>query len=309
MIRYNIKKNYINHKLKGYINRIKDDNLKEMVEWCIDGGKRLRAVIVLDVCESQLKNNNKFNKMEDLELVDNISIACELLHNASLIIDDLPCMDNDIMRRNKETIHYKYGERKAHLLFYYLMSEIGNLLKENINKCEWITKTHKNQVIKLLLNNYLDNLNMAITGQFLDVYPLQQLKDNKELKLVGNIKKEYIIKMIMNKTSPFFELSFISGYLLSNGDINHLDKVRKIGQLFGLVFQISDDFIDEKEDLERGLDTLMQNYVLLIGKKESYRDFMEYIELLKTLLLELDLYSKLMEELIDYLMNRVKNHK
>lgn len=306
MIEYNKKKKYINSKLEDYINDIKDDNLKEMVEWCLNGGKRLRAIIVLDICESQMKSNNKYNDIDDLELVLNISVACELLHNASLIIDDLPCMDNDIMRRGKETIHYKYGEKKAHLLFYYLMTEISHLLKKDIDKCDFITKEYKNQIIKLLLSNYLDNLNMAITGQFLDIYPLQDLKKNKQLKLVGNIKKEYIIKMIMNKTSPFFELSFISGYLLSNGDLNNLDKVRKVGQLFGLVFQISDDFEDEKKDLDRGLDMLMQNYVLLIGKNDSYRDFMEYIELLKTLLLELNLYSKLMEELINYLINRVK---
>lgn len=306
MIEYNKKKKYINSKLEDYINDIKDDNLKEMVEWCLNGGKRLRAIIVLDICESQMKSNNKYNDIDDLELVLNISVACELLHNASLIIDDLPCMDNDIMRRGKETMHYKYGEKKAHLLFYYLMTEISHLLKKDIDKCDFITKEYKNQLIKLLLSNYLDNLNMAITGQFLDIYPLQDLKKNKQLKLVGNIKKEYIIKMIMNKTSPFFELSFISGYLLSNGDLNNLDKVRKVGQLFGLVFQISDDFEDEKKDLDRGLDMLMQNYVLLIGKNDSYRDFMEYIELLKTLLLELNLYSKLMEELINYLINRVK---
>lgn len=75
-----------------------------------------------------------------------------------------------------------------------------------------------------------------------------------------------------------------------------------------MVFQISDDFEDELEDKHRGIESLMQNYVLLNEKEKSYRDFIEYTELLIGLLKEIHLYSNVMEELIHYLIDRVKKH-
>ena len=76
-------------KIKKYICDNEDIELKKMLTYSLDGGKRLRSIIALYIFEN-------FNKK-----YDNIVIAIELLHTASLILDDLPCMDNDSYRRNK----------------------------------------------------------------------------------------------------------------------------------------------------------------------------------------------------------------
>ena len=86
--------------------------------------------------------------------IDLTKFACfiELFHNASLIIDDLPCMDNDLYRRNKKTVHYKYGVVKAQLTVNIMM-ELGNkLLNDNFDLVEKmnIYNKEKMNLIKLI---------------------------------------------------------------------------------------------------------------------------------------------------------------
>ena len=80
---------------------INDYEIRNMIKYCLEGGKRLRPIICFYLLE-------KFN-IENKSII----IAIEFLHCSSLILDDLPCMDNDNYRRNKLTFHKKYSEKKS----------------------------------------------------------------------------------------------------------------------------------------------------------------------------------------------------
>ena len=91
------------------------DEFKEIINYVLKGGKRLRPIIIYEITQKMNFNNNtKFNN-------DLLGVILELLHSASLIIDDLPCMDNDSERRGQPSAHVKYGKTGAQLLSYSLL--------------------------------------------------------------------------------------------------------------------------------------------------------------------------------------------
>ena len=108
----------INDKINTVIeeNFTKNETLLEMIKHALYGGKRLRAVIPIVI--SQIL-------CEKIDLTK-MAICIELFHNCSLIIDDLPCMDNDKYRRDRKTVHYKYGITKAQLLVNILLNLANN---------------------------------------------------------------------------------------------------------------------------------------------------------------------------------------
>ena len=86
-------------------------------------------------------------------------------------------------------------------------------------------------------------------------------------------------------------------------------ELRDIAQLFGIIFQISDDFEDQKQDSEKSCKSLVQNYVIVVGKEKAVSDF----EILKksfiNKMIKMNLYSDLFSEIIEYLTNRVEKYK
>ena len=85
-------------------------------------GKKIRPLIFLNIVEAR-----SFTFDSD---ISRLAISIEMLHCASLIIDDLPSMDNDKLRRGEETVHVKYGVKKAHMLANkYILEAIGNILE------------------------------------------------------------------------------------------------------------------------------------------------------------------------------------
>ena len=103
------------------------------------GGKRLRPIISF-IIFNKLKekiNSNLLNNYSEKEILD-LCLSTEIIHNISLILDDLPCMDNDNFRRDKETIHYKYGCHSAIGIIFHILDLYYNSIKENIKKEEKI---------------------------------------------------------------------------------------------------------------------------------------------------------------------------
>ena len=80
-------------------------------------------------------NNNKNSNNNTINIIE-VSNIIELLHNASLILDDFPCMDNDLFRRNKPTVHYKYGLTKSNFIINFLISQTLIIFNENIFNSE-----------------------------------------------------------------------------------------------------------------------------------------------------------------------------
>lgn len=301
-----IKKNQnnVNNILNIFLKQnVKNNKLNEIVSWSLTGGKRLRSMIVLDI-------TNSVNNMKGLNINNNkLAISCEFLHTASLVIDDLPCMDNDNYRRDIKTIHYKYGVDNAYLVSGFLISQVLKLINENIDDIKSkFSEDYVNEIKEKILNNYLINYNIAILGQYVDIYPLK-VASEQNISFVGQIKEEYLRKIILDKTAPFFEISFVSSYLLSGGTLQNYEEIREISQLFGIIFQISDDFEDQKQDINKSCKSLVQNYVIVIGKEKAFRDFEKLKNILIMKMKKLQLYSKLFIEILNYLTERVETYK
>ena len=193
---------------------------KAMKYSSIKGGKRIRAFLVSEA--SKIVNLSKHNAMI-------ISSSIESIHSYSLIHDDLPSMDNDDFRRGKPSNHRRFGEATAILAGDALHDFAFQLLSGNLNNID------EKKNIKLI--NYLSlctGYEGLAGGQSLDL-----IYENK------NISKKKIIEMYYKKTGKLFEFSFASPFIINKQSEKRVNFSKNYGSLFGTLFQIADDFIDE----------------------------------------------------------------
>ena len=193
---------------------------KAMKYSSIKGGKRIRAFLVSEA--SKIVNLSKHNAMI-------ISSSIESIHSFSLIHDDLPSMDNDDFRRGNPSNHRKYGEATAILAGDALHDFAFQLLSGNLNNID------EKRNIKLI--NYLSlctGYEGLAGGQSLDL-----IYENKK------ISKKKIIEMYYKKTGKLFEFSFSSPFIIKKQSNKRVNFSKNYGSLFGALFQIADDFIDE----------------------------------------------------------------
>ncbi len=279
----------------------KNADLLDMVKHALYGGKRLRAIIPI-VISSILDKNVDLTKF---------AICIELFHNCSLIIDDLPCMDNDNYRRNRQTVHYKYGLTKAQIIVNILLNLANKLLYENINEIKKMNKfdeSYLNKISIIIQKNINDNLGLfgAATGQFIDTCPINKFLTKDEYELNYN-SMDKLLNLIHLKTSTLFEISFVASYLLSGGNIDNLDKLKKAVKYFGLAFQISDDFEDIKQDMERNLkdDQFNPNLVCKYGREKILKIYEKSVSEFILILKELNIYHNVFKEIIEFLQKRI----
>jgi geranylgeranyl diphosphate synthase type II len=269
----------------------------------LDGGKRLRSVITLTVAEA-------LNPKIDLT---KFALCVELLHNTSLVIDDMPCMDNDNYRRGKETIHFKYGSCKAQALVSYFLKKAYGFLHSNYTE---LKDKHPNdsKIDSIILSIYdILNKNMgflgAATGQFIDICPMNSIiKEESYKKYYKSV--ENILDLIYLKTTTFFEIGFLPAYLLSlnrEATSAELDKVHKLVKYFGLAFQISDDFDDIEQDKNRVNSEYNPNIVCKYGLEEARSIYDDALDQFLKLSSELNINHVVFNELCDFLNNRVNS--
>ena len=110
---------YIKNDFQEYLDNNNNSKVAEILKYSLEGGKCIRGFLVKHIMNTL--SENKINFWEPI-------VSIELLHNSSLIIDDLPCMDNDNYRRGKLSTFVKFGERHAILFSMYLVSESFKLL-------------------------------------------------------------------------------------------------------------------------------------------------------------------------------------
>ncbi len=218
--------------IQKYIRSFKEKNqLQKAVSYALlSGGKRLRPLIVLLIAESV---NKKAPVMPS-------ALAVEFFHTASLIADDLPCMDNDAKRRNKPSLHKKFGESTAILASYALISAGYSMLFENaklLSQKKIISENQAHFLCSQALKQVSEiaGINGAVGGQFLDLYP-------------PSLKETTVLKIIEKKTAMLFELSFGLGFLFGGGDLKFLKVVKTCGSHLGMAFQLADDLHDLKQD-------------------------------------------------------------
>ena len=263
--------------LKSYIKKqSKTELIRSMKYGLLPGGKKIRSKILIDV--------GKIFNLNYRSLI-RVGAAVECIHAYSLIHDDLPCMDNDSIRRGKLSTHKKFGESTAVLagnslltLAFEIISDRSLLLKEN-TKVKLIN----------LISECSGHTGIA-GGQYLDL--------NYERKKI--IKKK-IIDMQIKKTGKLFAFCCIAPAIISNKNKKVIRLFEKIGYEIGLLFQITDDLIDykgiarkagkkTKKDEKKGKATLIS----LLG----YKNTIKYTSKIKNNILnKINYYGKKSESL------------
>lgn len=243
-------------------NNSKDDSEKlKLLQYAFIGGKRLRPIISLEIFNSLNKNN-------EMTSCNDIILFIELLHSASLILDDLPCMDNDDFRRGIMTFHKKFGSNKAFMVSNFLIGKACSIIIKS-----FLLGGRENNFIRLVVRDIFNN-NLSISiGQivdlsyndinidFIDKVILKLSQNSYFYRFLNdfcknnNLKIEIVLKQLVllnMKTYPLFYLSFLLPFLVTNNvqidDTDSLNKIEFLALSFSILFQICDDFEDFDKD-------------------------------------------------------------
>lgn len=246
------------------------------------GGKRIRPIIILEIASyiNPLWRNNEvsYNKIK------RFAVTIELIHCTSLIIDDLPSMDNDMYRRNELTFHAKYGRHSAYLMVFNLLVLIKKLIHENDDHS--MTYLELEELINLEMTN-------LVNGQKYDLDSSWN-KGSRTLK-IAELKTASLFKLAT--MGPFYLLNECNK---DNQQIK--DKLSVLGTHLGMAFQLSDDFIDMT------IDNSSNNYGLETSPEQLINKYIEYVNMIKLNLKELKLKKKsVIYTILSLMTKRFKN--
>lgn len=243
--------------------------LKEACAYALkSGGKRLRPILVLMIGEA----------LGNLDVMP-AAFSAECFHTASLIADDLPCMDNDAMRRGLPTTHIAFGETAAVLASFTLMGAGYGGIHENGKKMA--LDGEKRAMICLGEAVRCAGLNGATQGQFLDLCP-------------PDLKLETMQNIIYKKTVTLFEISFVFGWVFGGGDLEKITELKKCAYHLGTAFQIADDLDDVTQ--AKGM-----NFALALGREKAISYLEQEIASLEKKLKELHIWSPSFEYIVNSL--------
>lgn len=248
------------------------------------GGKRIRPLLML-----LTYNMYKENWREILEF----SSAIEMIHTYSLIHDDLPCMDNDDLRRGKPTNHKVYGEDIAVLAGDALLNEAMNIMMK------FSLKHGREALVASQKIAEAAGAEGMIGGQVVDIINEGKKIDEEELKY-----------MHMKKTGALIKVSIVAGAILGNASEKDIELLEKFGENLGLAFQIKDDILDVIGNTEKlGKKVLSDeendktNFITMHGLdyciKECERLTKESIDILDSLSVNTEALKILTKELLD----------
>ena len=239
-------------------------------------GKRLRPILVLLIAEALPQKRD----------VMPAALSVEYFHTASLIADDLPCMDNDDTRRNKPALHKAFEESVAILASYTLIAAgYGGIYETSCH----LKEQHPQETAQInhALSGCLETMTRcsglrgATFGQFLDLFP----PDNR---------LETLYSIIQRKTGTLFEVSFVLGWLFGGGDDQHLDLVRQSAAHFGAAFQMADDLDDIRQDK----DPAKPNIARILGIEKAQALFNSEREALIQSLQSLGIYNDAFHQIL-----------
>lgn len=262
--------------LKSDLERIREEmKLCAAIEYALlSGGKRFRPIIVLSIAKSLGKGLDAAPA----------ALAVEYFHTASLIADDLPCMDDDSMRRGKDSLHCAFGESTALLASYALICRAFEKVHENATFCG-----AERGMVCLDQAARAAGLSGATGGQFLDLFPPDQTPDT-------------LLSILSRKTVTLFETAFVLGWVFGGGDLESLGLVKQAAMHFGMAFQIGDDLDDLSQDNFR---EQTSNYALAIGKEEAICAFEEHLSAFDQALDELELTNSALAHLRNLMVDHL----
>lgn len=286
----------VNNELEKYLRKEEcpEKTLNNSMEYSLmAGGKRLRPILVL--ATYQLFK-------EDIEEAMPFAVAIEMVHNFSLIHDDLPEVDNDDFRHGKPTNHKQFNHPTALLAGDGLLNQAYIVLSDEIlysaenqykeNYCEKVRA----------FNEFSKAVDRMIAGEYLDT------------ELEGKqISKEMLEYIHINKTGALLKLCVRMGAILAGASEKDLKKLTKYAENIGLAFQIKDDILSEEgdpkitgkpvgNDKKMGKCTYVSYYGLDGAKKELEKITQEAIEQLK----DYGEKAEFLSQLATYIKNRNK---
>jgi farnesyl diphosphate synthase len=189
----------------------------------LDGGKRLRPLLVLAACEAVGGNTRAALRA---------ACAAELIHAYSLVHDDMPCMDNDVLRRGKPTVHVKYGEAGALLAGDALQALAFELLAPENDDVPGAMQAH----LCRLLARAAGSAGMA-GGQAIDLASVGEKLTEEQLREMHRLKTGALLQGSVLMGAACGEVRFAERAALS-----------EYGAAIGLAFQVVDDILDVTAD-------------------------------------------------------------
>lgn len=264
-----------------------EQKLNQAVEYSLmAGGKRLRPILMLEVYRLFA---------QDTQEVMPFAVAMEMLHNFSLIHDDLPGIDNDDFRHGKPTNHKVFGEATAILAGDCLFNQAYLVIAESMQK-----EANPNKAKAFY--EFVYAADRMIAGEYVDT--------EFEGKPISQDYLEYIHK---NKTAALLKGSLRIGAVLANAPEEDLKKLSSYADKIGLAFQIRDDILseigDEKvlgkpvgNDKERKKCTYVTKYGLEKAKEMLHDITKEAVEIARTY----DHQGEFLKELAMFIENREK---
>lgn len=250
------------------------------------GGKRIRPMLVLEFC--RIAGGDPDKAMP-------VACAIEMLHTYSLIHDDLPCMDNDELRRGKPTNHVVYGECTATLAGDALQAEaFGTIL------CSELSADRRANCAQILADAV--GLDGMCCGQYLDM--LWEGRDLSEQELTD---------INSRKTGALLAAACQMGVAAAGGTQRMLDAAGHFGAAIGMAFQIRDDMLDvlsTEEKLGKPIGSDEQEhkntYMVLLGKDGCEQTVKNITQFAKDILKEGFEDTAFLEQLADALSVREK---
>ena len=289
----NTRVDYINDILYGML--VREDGKFERIGRAMNysvrvGGKRLRPLLMLEsyrLCGGRKEEEDKLHPF---------MVAMEFIHTYSLVHDDLPAMDNDLLRRGQPTTHAKFGEDFGILAGDGLL----NLAYETMLAAILKAGDLKGVKAASVLANKAGIYGM-VGGQCLDVDLTGKPIDKDEL--------DFIFKL---KTGALIEASFMMGGILAGADEVIVEKLCKAGELTGMAFQIRDDILDEIGNVEEigkpvGSDEKNDKttYVSLYGLEKAKVDVKNFLKEAEDILNSIS-YNEFLVNLLNYMVTRKK---
>lgn len=257
-------------------------NLVKALEYSLtNGGKRLRPILVYLVADALGFGYN----------VDKLALSVEYFHTASLIADDMPCMDNDDSRRNKPSLHVVFGETTALLSSYALISAAFEKIFQGAQAFSNYSPLYEKVcTIALKEASFESGLHGAAGGQFLDLF-------------VKKPSVSLLEDIIEKKTITLFRISFVFGWIFGGGDLSKLDLVKHCAYNFGMAFQIADDIRDFFQDKEK---KHVANMALLLGVDKALSRVESHLNCFEKSLSQLSLQSELFQKIIEKVLNHAR---
>lgn len=214
-----------------------------------------------------------------------ISVIPEYLHTSSIVIDDLPCMDADIIRRGRPSMHAEFGEAVAKLTSYSLVL----IALRKIH--EFQTISARDEARQLLLDQFSLGLLNVINGQYQDLFLHKKIET-----YAPRVQKMKILGMIEEKTGELFGIAFLLGYLYRSKTLKQWKLVKQSGIAFGVCYQIIDDLDDFATEKDK-------KQVLNIFKIYSRNEVIELFSLNLDTFRNLSITSGIHNQYLEYLYN------